>query len=158
MSSNEFQALHDQGYLLFEFRPLDDNFMEDRVTGIVEPRYKFEKPDLMDFDVAVSVEDAQAVLLCESSHKWSRVLVGDFAMAQVSSWVEEVIRETDGADTRDMVRVSEQRVDVGGLGAGNEGGADVAWSPACPSTSESWEMIDVDIPMKASEAYPIASV
>ena len=46
--------------------------MEDRGHRNIKPRFKFEKPDIMDPDVAVSLDCARAVLKGEQPHPWSK--------------------------------------------------------------------------------------
>lgn len=72
------------GYLLWEFRPMDNTFME--AWGKVDqfPRYRWERPDVMDRDVAVTVEYAKAVLAGRQKHKWSRVEPEDVVMAEIA--------------------------------------------------------------------------
>ncbi|KAJ9663008.1 hypothetical protein H2198_001000 [Neophaeococcomyces mojaviensis] len=60
------------GYLLWEFRPMDNSFMEDWGTFDKMPRYKWEKPSIMDPDVAVTPEHARAVLEGRIEHRWSK--------------------------------------------------------------------------------------
>jgi len=62
----------EHGYLLWEFRPMDNSFMEEWGTFDKVPRYKWEKPTIMDSDVAVSVEYARAVLDGEIEHRWMK--------------------------------------------------------------------------------------
>lgn len=61
-----------EGYLLWEFRPMDNSFMEEWGTFDKVPRYKWEKPTIMDPDVAVDPEYARRVLAGEIPHRWSK--------------------------------------------------------------------------------------
>lgn len=60
------------GYLLWQFRPLDNSFGEEWGTFEAFPRFKWEKPDVMDPEVAVSVEYARDVLAGNKDHPWSK--------------------------------------------------------------------------------------
>ena len=44
--------LNDEGYLLWTFRPLDNSFMQKQGTFEKKPRFVFERPTVMDSDVA----------------------------------------------------------------------------------------------------------
>ena len=86
---DEIGKVQAEGFLLWEFRPMDNSFMEE--WGKVEkfPRYKWEKPgDTLDMDVAVSVEYAREVLSGKRPHKWTVANVGDVAVAQARSMID----------------------------------------------------------------------
>ncbi|KAK5099814.1 hypothetical protein LTS08_005529 [Lithohypha guttulata] len=59
------------GYLLWEFRPMDNTFMEEWGKVDQFPRFRWERDDVMDKDVAVTYEYAKAVLEGRQRHKWS---------------------------------------------------------------------------------------
>lgn len=60
------------GYLLWEFRPMDNSFGEEWGTFDKHPRFRWEKPDIMDAEVAVTVEYADGVLEGRIGHKWMK--------------------------------------------------------------------------------------
>lgn len=60
-----------EGYLLWQFRPLDNSFGEAWGTFETLPRFKWEKPTTMDPEVAVTYEYAQDVLAGRILHPWS---------------------------------------------------------------------------------------
>lgn len=70
------------GFLLWEFRPMDNSFMEE--YGKVEkfPRFKWEKPDIMDPEAAVTVQYAKEVLAGKRRHRWSVTDAEIIAVAQ----------------------------------------------------------------------------
>lgn len=61
-----------EGYLLWQFRPLDNSFGEEWGTFETIPRFKWEEPTIMDPDVAVSYEYAQDVIAGRTLHPWSK--------------------------------------------------------------------------------------
>lgn len=61
-----------EGYLLWQFRPLDNSFGEEWGTFETVPRFKWERPTIMDPDVAVSHEYAQNVIAEKIPHPWSK--------------------------------------------------------------------------------------
>lgn len=82
MPEDMIEDVQKAGFLLWEFRPMDNSFMEE--CGKVEkfPRYKWERPKIMDPEAAVTVEYAKEVLSGKRKHKWSLVDSEDLAMAQ----------------------------------------------------------------------------
>lgn len=85
VSEDQFEELQNAGYLLWEFRPMDNTFMEEWGKFDQFPRYKWERPDVMDKDVAVSYQYAKDVLAGKQKHKWSKVDAEDVAAAQAIS-------------------------------------------------------------------------
>lgn len=79
---DRIEEIQEAGFLLWEFRPMDNSFMEEYGKFEKFPRYKWERPDIMDPDVAVTVEYAKEVLAGKRSHKWSVVDAEDIAVAQ----------------------------------------------------------------------------
>lgn len=62
-----------QGYLLWMFRPLDNSFGEEWGTFEELPRFKWERPTVMDAEVAVSYKYALDVLEGRVQHPWSKI-------------------------------------------------------------------------------------
>lgn len=60
------------GHLLWEFRPMDNSFGEEWGTFDKLPRFRWEKPDIMDAEVAVTTEYADGVLSGRIGHKWMK--------------------------------------------------------------------------------------
>lgn len=81
----QVQELYDAGFLLWEFRPMDNTFMEEWGTFDRKPRYKWERADVMDKDVAVTWEYANSVINGNGRHKWSRKNSNDIAEEQIFS-------------------------------------------------------------------------
>jgi len=67
------EQAQEHGYLLWEFQPMDNSFGEDWGTFEDLPRFKWEKPSIMDSDVAVSLEYAESVLAGQTRHRWWRI-------------------------------------------------------------------------------------
>lgn len=61
-----------EGYLLWQFRPLDNSFGEEWGTFETVPRFKWERPTIMDPDVAVTYEYAQNIIAGRIPHPWSK--------------------------------------------------------------------------------------
>lgn len=72
ISKEQAEVLAEEGYYLWEFRPMDNTFMEEWGTFDKKPRYKWERATIMDKDVAVTWEYANNVLNHNHPHKWSR--------------------------------------------------------------------------------------
>lgn len=79
ISKEQGEQLRAAGYFLWEFRPMDNTFMEEWGTFEKKPRYKWERDTIMDKDVAVTWEYANNVINHGAAHKWSRLSAEDTA-------------------------------------------------------------------------------
>lgn len=84
--ADELQAA---GYFLWEFRPMDNTFMEEWGTFEKKPRYKWERDTIMDRDVAITWEYANSVLNHDHSHKWSRHSPQEEVTKEIMTAMEE---------------------------------------------------------------------
>lgn len=83
ISKEQGEELRAAGYYLWEFRPMDNTFMEEWGTFDKKPRYKWERDTIMDRDVAVTWEYADSVINHGASHKWSRLRPEDIEADQI---------------------------------------------------------------------------
>lgn len=83
ISKEQGEQLRAAGYFLWEFRPMDNTFMEEWGTFEKKPRYKWERDTIMDKDVSVTWEYANDVINHGAAHKWSRPTAEDTAKEQI---------------------------------------------------------------------------
>lgn len=89
ISKEQGEELTAAGYYLWEFRPMDNTFMEEWGTFEKKPRYKWERDTVMDKDVAVTWEYANDVLNNDHSHKWSRPSANEISTDEIMATMEE---------------------------------------------------------------------
>lgn len=83
----QIEELREVGFLLWEMRPMDNTFMEEWGEFAHFPRYRWERPEIMDSDVAVTYEYAKEVLAGQKKHKWSKVDPEDIVTVEAMSAV-----------------------------------------------------------------------
>ena len=66
---------------------MDNTFMEEWGEFAHFPRYRWERPEIMDSDVAVTYEYAKEVLAGQKKHKWSKVDPEDIVTVEAMSAV-----------------------------------------------------------------------